>query len=284
MSSALPSLARAAAARLLRTPRARITSSRAPSRAMAAPAYDAKQSPAPEGMSRVLFVQVGMGIDQHGQDATKAAVRAVRNAIERNSIPCIKSVVPGGSYDAVKVHVKLGVPFPDQRIDAAAIEKAREAPGPRTMVQHTAKRNADSPYVAPPGAGVSVRHDAAAAGGARRPGVLQRHHGAADGRRGGRNVHHRRCRHRRPLEGTARAGGAFRTLVCRRGMTGRDASDERKRQVKALAVSRSYAASLAASLAAAMSSGGASASSASASAASYSSDSALQRTQFQKNS
>jgi len=130
MSSALPFAARASVARLLRPP---LAASRALSpshlnlarRNMAAPAYDAKQTPAPEGMSRVLFVQVGMGIDQHGQDATKAAVRAVKHAIERNSIPCAKEVC--GSYDAVKIHVKLGVPFPDQRIDASAIEKVRRS-------------------------------------------------------------------------------------------------------------------------------------------------------------
>ena len=125
MSSALPFLARAAAARLHRAPTRVPSRSLRISRAMAAPAYDAKTTEAPAGMSRVLFVQLGMGIDQHGQDATKAAVRAVRNAIERNSIPCIKAVVPGGSYDAVKVHVKLGVPFPDKRIDVEAIQKVR---------------------------------------------------------------------------------------------------------------------------------------------------------------
>ena len=61
-------------------------------------------------MSKVLFVEVGMGADQHGQDATKACVRACRNAIEFNSIPSIRDIVPGG-YDAMKLHIQLGV-FP----------------------------------------------------------------------------------------------------------------------------------------------------------------------------
>src|SRR3569623_955444 len=45
----------------------------------------------------LFFVQVGMGVDQHGQDneATKAAVRAVRNAIEFNSIPGVITHLPG---------------------------------------------------------------------------------------------------------------------------------------------------------------------------------------------
>jgi uncharacterized protein (TIGR02058 family) len=60
-------------------------------------------------MTQVLFVECGMGADQHGQDATKAAVRACRNAIEFNSIPSIRAVVPGG-YDNMKLHIHLGVP------------------------------------------------------------------------------------------------------------------------------------------------------------------------------
>ena len=60
-------------------------------------------------MQKVLFVEVGMGADQHGQDATKAAVRACRNAIEFNSIPSIRDIVPGG-YDNMKLHIQLGVP------------------------------------------------------------------------------------------------------------------------------------------------------------------------------
>ena len=61
------------------------------------------------GMTKVLFVEVGMGADQHGQDATKAAVRACRNAIEFNSIPSIRDVVPGG-YDKMLLHIQIGVP------------------------------------------------------------------------------------------------------------------------------------------------------------------------------
>lgn len=44
-----------------------------------------------------------------GQSATKAAVRACRNAIEFNSIPSISRLVPNG-YDALKLDVVLAVP------------------------------------------------------------------------------------------------------------------------------------------------------------------------------
>ena len=77
------------------------------------PRFDAVVSRPPAtdgvGIDHVLFVEIGMGADQHGQDATKAAVRACRNAIEFNSIPSIRQIVPGG-YDNMKLHIQIGVP------------------------------------------------------------------------------------------------------------------------------------------------------------------------------
>ena len=89
-------------------------------------------------MSNLLFVQMGFGVDQHGNDdtardsknanngdagaainskrgdsaatgATKAAIRAIRNAIEFNSIPGVIEAVPGGRSEML-ISVKLGVP------------------------------------------------------------------------------------------------------------------------------------------------------------------------------
>ena len=56
----------------------------------------------------VLMVECGFGNDSHGQNATKAAKRACRNAIEFNSLS-IKNMVPGG-YEAMKLNVILAVP------------------------------------------------------------------------------------------------------------------------------------------------------------------------------
>ena len=50
-----------------------------------------------------------VGADQHGQDPTKACVRAARNAIEFNSLPAINRLVPGG-YDAMKLGIDIAVP------------------------------------------------------------------------------------------------------------------------------------------------------------------------------
>ena len=64
------------------------------------------------GMSmQVLFVECGTGADQHGQNVTKAAARACRNAIEFNSIPSVSRLVPGG-YENLLLHIKIGVPHP----------------------------------------------------------------------------------------------------------------------------------------------------------------------------
>ena len=38
----------------------------------------------------LLFVEMGVGYDQHGQDITAAAVRACRDAISSNSIPAFR--------------------------------------------------------------------------------------------------------------------------------------------------------------------------------------------------
>ena len=64
-----------------------------------------------EPMTQVLFVEAGFGNDQHGQDATKAAVRACRNAIEFNSIPSITNIVPGGR-DNMKLLIQIACPDP----------------------------------------------------------------------------------------------------------------------------------------------------------------------------
>jgi len=67
---------------------------------------------APVFPPKLFFVQMGFGVDQHGgeRDATKAAIRAVRNAIEFNSIPGVVSHLPGGRENML-IHVKLGIPI-----------------------------------------------------------------------------------------------------------------------------------------------------------------------------
>ena len=77
----------------------------------------------------LFFVQLGFGVDQHGDttnDATKACVRAVRNAIEFNSIPGVIQHIPGGRHGML-IHVKLGVPPPRLSPDVHTKEEKGES-------------------------------------------------------------------------------------------------------------------------------------------------------------
>jgi uncharacterized protein (TIGR02058 family) len=65
---------------------------------------------APPGFSEVIFIETGTGCDQHGQSATKASVRAIKDAISWNSIPSLEKFVPGGN-ECVKLRLQLAVPF-----------------------------------------------------------------------------------------------------------------------------------------------------------------------------
>ena len=74
------------------------------------------------GFEQVLFVEMGWGADQHGQNATKACVRAARNAIEFNSIPSIRKLVPNG-YEGMKLAVDIAVPEAyHEDVDVDAVE------------------------------------------------------------------------------------------------------------------------------------------------------------------
>ncbi|NET01058.1 MAG: hypothetical protein F6K62_12015 [Sphaerospermopsis sp. SIO1G2] len=65
-----------------------------------------------------FIIEMGMGIDQHGQEPTVAAARAVRNAIAHNALPGIMEVVGLEDPHEMIVEVKVAVPYP---------EKVREA-------------------------------------------------------------------------------------------------------------------------------------------------------------
>ena len=66
-------------------------------------------------MSRKRFViEMGMGIDQHGQEPTVAAARAVRNAIAHNALPGIWEVAGLSDPAQMLVEVQVAVPYPDQ--------------------------------------------------------------------------------------------------------------------------------------------------------------------------
>ncbi|EUJ32170.1 Lin0512 family protein [Listeria cornellensis] len=72
-------------------------------------------------MEKILFIQTGFGVDVHGQDITKAAIRAVRNAIFTNSMPGIEDLLPGKDLNNMVVNVKLALPIDAELLDSEAI-------------------------------------------------------------------------------------------------------------------------------------------------------------------
>lgn len=75
-------------------------------------------------MERVFFVELGTGIDQHGQDITVAAVRAVQDAIRPNAMPGLRSILPGHDFNNMRVHVKLALPCDKDRLDLEQVRRA----------------------------------------------------------------------------------------------------------------------------------------------------------------
>ncbi len=66
-------------------------------------------------MAKKRFViEMGMGIDQHGQEPTIAAARAVKNAIAHSALPGIWEVAGLNHPNEMIVEVQVAVPYPEQ--------------------------------------------------------------------------------------------------------------------------------------------------------------------------
>jgi uncharacterized protein (TIGR02058 family) len=61
-----------------------------------------------------LIIEMGMGVDQHGQEPTVAATRAVRNAIAHNALPGVWEVAGLSDPNEMIVEVQVAVPYPEQ--------------------------------------------------------------------------------------------------------------------------------------------------------------------------
>ena len=65
-----------------------------------------------------MVLQIGMGTDIRGTDYTKAAVRALRDALWHNSLSVADAV--GLHVDSMRVEVMIGVPKPEA-VDTAQV-------------------------------------------------------------------------------------------------------------------------------------------------------------------
>jgi uncharacterized protein (TIGR02058 family) len=61
-----------------------------------------------------MVLEIGMGTDIRGTDPTKAAVRALRDALWHNSLGVASAL--GLDTDSMQVEVTIGVPYPE-RVD-----------------------------------------------------------------------------------------------------------------------------------------------------------------------
>jgi len=72
---------------------------------------------------KTFIIQIGMGVDQHGQDVTKAAQKAIKNAIANNCLVGLTDICHLKDLKDFYVHVQVAVPYPE-RINKKTLEKA----------------------------------------------------------------------------------------------------------------------------------------------------------------
>jgi uncharacterized protein (TIGR02058 family) len=77
-----------------------------------------------------FIIEMGMGNDQYGLDYTKAAARAIEDAIRHSSLPLFEAT--GISHEEMRVEVTIGVQKPNA-VDCAAL--VEQLPRGRARVQ-----------------------------------------------------------------------------------------------------------------------------------------------------
>jgi uncharacterized protein (TIGR02058 family) len=80
-----------------------------------------------------MVLEIGMGTDIRGADYTKAAVRALRDALWHNSLSVAKAL--GQPTDSMRVEVLIGVPKPDKVDKAAVLAVLPHGTGTVTVVE-----------------------------------------------------------------------------------------------------------------------------------------------------
>src|ERR1700722_7252844 len=78
-------------------------------------------------------LQIGMGTDIRGRNYTKAAVRALRNALWHNSLTITGAL--GIDVDAMRVDISIGVPHPELVDKAQVLAVLPHGTGTVTVVE-----------------------------------------------------------------------------------------------------------------------------------------------------
>jgi len=74
-------------------------------------------------MSKRFIIELGMGVDLHGQNVTRAAVRAVRNAIAHNCLCGLSEICRLNDPEQMHVHVIIACPTPDEVDETAVLDQ-----------------------------------------------------------------------------------------------------------------------------------------------------------------
>ena len=80
-----------------------------------------------------MVLELGMGTDIRGADYTKAAVRALRDALWHNSLSIADAV--GLPVDSMQVEVRIGVPHPELVDKAEVLAVLPHGTGTVTVVE-----------------------------------------------------------------------------------------------------------------------------------------------------
>jgi uncharacterized protein (TIGR02058 family) len=80
-----------------------------------------------------MVLELGMGTDIRGADYTKAAVRALRDALWHNSLSIAAAV--GLPVDSMQVEVRIGVPHPEKVDKEAVLAVLPHGTGTVTVVE-----------------------------------------------------------------------------------------------------------------------------------------------------
>jgi uncharacterized protein (TIGR02058 family) len=80
-----------------------------------------------------MVLEIGMGTDIRGAEPTKAAVRALRDALWHNSLSVADAL--GQDVDSMQVEVTIGVPHPEQVDKDAVLAVLPHGTGTVTVVE-----------------------------------------------------------------------------------------------------------------------------------------------------
>lgn len=73
----------------------------------------------PQNLKRFIL-EFGMGLDQHGQDPTRAACKAVKDAVARSCLAGLIEIVRLQDVNDMLVEMRIACPYPE-RVDRQAV-------------------------------------------------------------------------------------------------------------------------------------------------------------------